>query len=246
MTTALTHPLSRALHDAALGQFPPAGETTIEVGPAPGGPCDAVAFFSDRVVVAADLDPDWVRETYHRTVGQVRHDVSGGLGFFCAAITRSLGMPPTLGSVLSVAPYRPALLPGRLEVGGEVDAEWMAYHHDVRVYQYRAQGVDGTIAIGRGPGERWDVTLFIARSEGPRGNGARQLLTAAKTLVPERGPLFGMTPIHRMEILRRGLRAEFSPICTEFLLLTRPDRATLGTAEVPAQRPDPTDKWRRG
>lgn len=245
MTTTVTHPLSRALHEAALGHFPPSGRTTIEVGPALTGPCDAVAFFSHRVVVAADLDADWVHDTYQRTVRETTYDVSGGHGFFLAAVTRALGMPPTLADVLSVAPYRPAILPGTLEPGGEVDAEWMAYHHDVRIFRYRSQAVDGTIAIGRGPGGRWDVHLFIARSEGPRGNGPRQLLTAAKTLVPERGPLFGMSPLHHMEILRRGLRAEFMPVCTEYLLLTRPQLASRGRAEVPPSRPDPNDKWSR-
>jgi hypothetical protein len=245
MTTALRHPLSRAIHEAALGRFPAAEETTVEVGPALSGPCDSLALFSGQVVVAAGLDPDWVRETYQRTVGQVRYDRSAGLGAFVAEVTRALDGPPTLAAVLAVAPYRPALLPGTLEPGGEVDADWMAYHNDVRVFQYRSSAVEGTIAIGRGPGERWDVHLFIARSDGQRGNGARQLLSAAKTMVPDRGHLFGMAPLHRPEILRRALRSDFLPICTEILFLTRPDRASRTKAEVPPARPDPNDKWSR-
>jgi hypothetical protein len=246
MTPTLAHPLSRALHEAALGRFPSSADTAVEVGQAwATGPCDAVSFFTHRVVVTADLDADWVQDTYDRSVRQGRHDVSGGHGRFLAAITRELGMPPTLANLLSVTRHRPAFHPGSIEAGGEVDAEWMAYHHDVRIFRYRSEVVDGTIALGRGPGDRWDVQPSITRHDATRGNGARELLTAAKTLVPERAPLFGMSPLHRMEILRRGLRAEFTPVCTEVLLLTRPQLASRGRAEVPSSRTDPDDKWSR-
>jgi hypothetical protein len=237
MTTAVEHPLSRALRQAALGQFPDTGDVSFAVSPALSGPCDAVAFFTDHVVVAADVDEDWVRRAYHETADGPPVDVSGRLGTFVAALAQRLGHPPTLASLLAVAPYRPAILPGKIQPGGEVDAQWMAYHSEVRTYQYRSQAVEGTIALGRGPGERWDVQLFIARSEGPRSNGARQLLTAAKTLVPERTHLFGMVPLNHLEVLRRGLHSEFAPVCTEVLFLTRPDRATQVPAELPPEHP---------
>lgn len=245
MTTALEHPLSRAIHDAALGQFPDAGHTPVEVGGPLTGPCDAVAFFSDHIVVAADVDPDWVAEKYQHTLDRDPYDLSGRLGAFLAELTHRLGDPPTMANVLAVAPYRPARFSGTLEPGGEVDGEWMAYHSDVRAFGYRSPAVEGTIAIGRGPGERWDVQPFITHEQGQRGNAIRQLLTAAKTLVPDRGPLFGVAPLHHLERLRRALHSGFEPICTELLFLTRPDRASRTRADVPPTRPESTEKWRR-
>jgi hypothetical protein len=241
MTTAFDHPLARALRDAAHGRFPPT-DGKAEVGPAPPGPCDSVAFFSDHLVVAADVDQDWVREQYERLLNRPPHDPTGGLSGFFSAFSERLGNPPTMAVLLSVAPYRPAFLPGKIEPGGEVDAEWTAYRHDIRTFQYSSAAVEGTIAIGRGPAERWEVQLLIRRAEERGGNAARQMLTAAKTLVPDCGLLFGPTPLHDLQVLRRGLRAEFLPICTEMFFLTRPHESGTG-GEWAAPKP-PTESVR--
>lgn len=234
MTTALDHPLSRVLGDAAHGRFPPT-DGKVEVGPAPPGPCDSVTFFSDHLVVAADVDQEWVQEQYDRHANRPPDDPSGGMHELFAAFAERLGNPSTMALLLSVAPYKPAFLPGTISSpGGEVNAEWTAYRHDIRTFRYRSPAIEGTIAIGRGPGERWEVDFLVDQAEGARGNASRQMLTAARTLVPDRAPLFGPSPLHDLQILRRGLRSEFLPICAEFLFLTRPhESGTTGHWDPP-------------
>jgi hypothetical protein len=113
-------------------------------------------------------------------------------------------------------------LHGRLEAGGEPDPDWAAYHTEVQCHRYRGAGTSGVIAIGRGPGNRWDVHLRVDESGGAGGKAAQELLIAAKTIVPDRGLLFGSAPLHDPRLLRIGLSAGFRPVCTEVLFLTRP------------------------
>lgn len=219
MSVALDHPLTRTLLDAAHGEFPPPDGVATSVGVLP-GPCDAVAFFAQHVMVAADVGQDWVDEHLAGRIGVESTDPSGGLGGFLGALHQKLGGPPLYASLLTSAPHRPGYLHGKVEPGDEPEPGWAAYRTDVQCYRYRGLGASGAFAIGRGPGDRWDVHIRV--DEGSGGRVGRELLSAAKTVIPERGTLFGSAPLHDARVLRTLLASGFQPICTEVLLLTRP------------------------
>jgi hypothetical protein len=219
MSVVLDHPLARTLDEAAHGDFPAADGVVASVGALP-GPCDAVAFFADHVLVAAAVEQDWVDGHLAERPAVGSTDPSGGLGLFLAALSERLGRPPMYASLLTSAPHRSGYLHGRVEPGGEPEPGWAAYRTDVRCYRYRGLGASGAFAIGRGPGDRWDVHIRV--DEGSGGRVGRELLSAAKTVIPERGMLFGSAPLHDARVLRTLLASGFQPICTEVLLLTRP------------------------
>jgi hypothetical protein len=220
MTTALDHPLATALYEAAHGRFPKPDRRAVAAGPV-AGPCDSVAFFADHVVVAADVSDSWVSEHFDGQMHRAE-DPSSGFAAFLGALAERLGNPPISANLLTASPYRMEYLHGTLEPGGEADPGWAAYHTEVQCRHYRGAGTSGVIAIGRGPGHRWDVHLRIEESAGGGSGAAQELLTAAKTIVPNRGLLFGSAPLHDPRLLRIGLSAGFRPVCTEVLFLTRP------------------------
>ena len=118
MTTLVAdHPFVNALRDAALGRFPECDRCTEVAGALP-GPCDAVAFFAGRTIVAADVEPDWVSAQAAHQIGSDAEDPSTGLVSFLTAMRQRLGNPPTYSSVVTVAHHRAAILRGEL---AEVD-----------------------------------------------------------------------------------------------------------------------------
>lgn len=219
MRTAVAHPLVRSLHDAALGAFP-AEDRAVEVGPPLPGPCDAVLFFAGHVVVGADVDEDWVMEALGPHLDREPNDPSTGLGTFLGALAQRLGNPPMYASILTVAQHKAAYLPGKLERGGELRPGWADYRTEVETYRYASASAAGTVAIARGPGGRHDV--YLAADGGATSRTGRELLAAARTLVPPDEALFGSARIDDARSLRAGLASGFEPICAEVLFLTRP------------------------
>lgn len=185
------------------------------------GPCDSVSFFARHVMVAADVDQAWVDEHYVDDPGLGGADPSTGPARFLAALAHRLGDPPAYASTLLAAPPKTGYLHGRITEGGEPDESWRQYRTDVRCYRYSSPGAEGAFALGRGPGGRWEV--FFRVDEGPGGRVGRELLAAAKTVVPDKGVLYGSTPLHDPRVIRIAIASGFLPICTEVLFLTRPN-----------------------
>lgn len=219
MTTSVTHPLARTLVDAALGQFP-APDRRAEVVSPPPGPADAVAIYNDHVVVAADVDEGWVNEQLQPHWSSPAQDPSGGMTRFIEALARHLGNPPMYASIVTVGPYKASYLRGEISEGGRVDPGWAAYHSDIRTYRYTSHNVTASIGFGWGTGGRWD--LYLEVEDGKPGDHARELLVAAKSVVPDEGLLFGSAPLHDPRALRMAVSSGFQPVCTEVLFLTRP------------------------
>lgn len=221
MTTTLEHPLHRIQRDAGIGHFPPA-DRRAEVGPPLPGPCDAMSVFTQHIVVAAEVTEDWVYDKLAHQLDRPENDPSTGLGIFVGALAGRLGNPPMTAALLQVAPYQPAFIHGKITTGGQADPTWAAYRTDVRCYHYRSKGVNGLFALGQGPGGRWDVYIRVEETTGAGSHASRELLIAAKTLVPDRELLFASAPLHDPRVLRAYLGSGFLPICTEVLFLTRP------------------------
>lgn len=219
MTTATDHALNAALSEAARGVFPPADGRAVAVG-ALDGPCDMAAFFAHHVIVAADVEQHWLDDHFVDQGGLGGADPSTGLGRLVGALANRLGNPPTYASLMMAAPPRSAYLNGKIEEGGEPDAGWAAYRTEIRCFRYSSPGAAGAFAVGRGPGGRWDV--FFRVDEGPGGRVGRELLGAAKTVIPTGATLFGATPLHDPRVIRIAIASGFQPICTEVLFLTRP------------------------
>lgn len=224
MTTAVDHPFSRILRNAALGSFPEPSRTAEAVGALP-GPCDAVAFLPGHTVVAADVDEQWLYDNLSYQKDRRPEDPSTGLGLFLAALRERLGGPPMYASVLTVAPHRAALLRGTLREHDEAaEPGWASYRRDVHCHRYEGGSTQGHIDVGRGPGDRLDVFVQVDSSVQGGGGPSRELLAAALTMVPAGEQLFGSAPVHDTRALRTMLAGGFTPICTEVLFLTRPGR----------------------
>lgn len=219
----MTHPFVRRIQDATRGEFSDVdGDGVVEVGPPLDGPCDAVAFFPGRIVVAADVDEAWAAEQLARQGDRRPDDPSTGLGHFVAALAERLGNPPTYASVLTAAPHRAAMVQGKFKRRGEPDPGWAAYRTGISSYHYDSPSVTGRVDVGRGPADRWEMYVRVDREARGGGGGSRQLLTAALTLVPKGEELYGAAPVHDIRALRTMLAGGFRPICTEVLFLTRP------------------------
>lgn len=222
MTTATDHPFTRVLVDAASGSFPDYDRTVEVVGSLP-GPCDAVAFLPGHTVVAADVSQRWLDEQGEDHRNRPLTDRSTGLAMGLAALREELGNPHTYVSVVAAAPYRAAMLRGRVHRHeGRANQAWAAYRTEVESHIYEGVGTRGRIDLGRGPGGRMDIFVQVDSSHQTGGSASRDLLVTAKTLIPPGERLFASAPVHDIRALRTMLAGGFTPICTEVLFLTRP------------------------
>lgn len=224
------HPLTRLLRGAARRCLPPA-DGTVEVCPAPPGPCDAAVVFTGYSMVAADVPEDWVRE-------HVAHGRSGDGGLhgavsahFLEALADRLGVPTPGVNVLLAAPKPPQAGPrAAVRPSDRIRNDWAVYRSDVVCYTDR-EGT-GVITIGRGPGGRLDLSIDLEGAERPWLRGStvvqgRELIEAARTIAA--GDLFASVPAYDAAALRTYLCGGFRAIGAEALFLTRP-----------APRPTPT------
>lgn len=222
MTLAIEHPLAVLLDDAAAGLFPEVNGR-IDVFAAPSGLCDVVIAFSGHAVVAGNVAPAWVcQHVQQGWFGEHEHHPVLA-PHFLAALAERLGSPPAGVSMLLAAAPIGAERVGELEPGEYEPPSWADYRTDVRNFHYRGYSGSGSISIGRGPAGRWDVWIGHAGANGRRSATVRgrELLAAAKTLVPARVPLFASVPIHSARSIRMSLAAGFRPLGAEVLFCTR-------------------------
>lgn len=216
-----THPLAVVQADAAAGRDDPDAPAVLVLPPPP-GPCDVVLLLRGRVVVAADLDADWVHERAAASREHTPVDAVGGWGSFVAAVAGRLGDPPVQAGLLAVASHRAPMLRGGLTLGGDADPGWAPYRRRVNTYRYRSTSTEGHIDSGLGPAGRTEVypRLRISRNSGSAAG--REVVAAARSLAPDVQHVFGTAPLHDVAAVRVLLDAAFTPIGTEALLLTRP------------------------
>jgi hypothetical protein len=216
-STTAEHPLTPLLRAAARRALPPV-DPTIAVCPAPPGPCAVAVALGGLSVVAADVPRAWVCERAPTGPGAV---VSPHL---VEALATRLGVPTPPIHLLLAARKPPQAGPrAALRPGGPVSAAWAAHRTDVVAYT-DAQG--SVIAVGRGPGGRWDLSVELEGADRPWLRAStvvqgRELLEAARTIAP--GDLFASVPAHDATSLRTYLCGGFRAIGAEALFLTRPD-----------------------
>jgi GNAT superfamily N-acetyltransferase len=203
--------LAAILADAAAGR-PPAPDGGVTVLPqAAGGAKAGVVGFTAHHVVAADVEPDWVRAVL--PPGSLSAPMSAR---FLAALADRVGAEPGAYDTVLVGPPDPVPLPGLIAVSG-ADSERLRRAERYRV-DVRAWTVAGAIlVVGRGLAGRWEVSLEVEPANRGRGLG-RILVAAAPGLVPPGEPLWAQVSPANVASLRMFLAAGYRPVAAEVLL----------------------------
>lgn len=221
MTTAIDHRLITLL-TAAARHIPAGSAGGVEVVGRPPGVCSAVVALAGHAVIAADVSEGWVRR-YLPAGSADEHEYHPALSsHFLAALSEQLGVPPAGLSVLLAAAGPLAAPAGQLTPVTDDPLDWSEFRVDVHSYRYRGCTGSGSISVGRGPAGRWDARIDLDRShqrssEVVRG---RELLRAARALIPAGAPLFVSVPVHAGRSLRTAMSAGFEPLGAEVLFPT--------------------------
>jgi GNAT superfamily N-acetyltransferase len=206
--------VARILRDAADGRPPPA-DGRVTVVPQPPGPVAGVLAFAAHHVVAADVDPAWVRARLPDG------DLSAPVGSaFVGELTERLGVGPDNLDVVFAGhgTGRGAgdlLEPAPLDLDHPRVARSAAYRTDVRVHT--TTGAEGLLIVARGLALRWEAAFEVDEAARGRGLG-RALVSSALDLVPEGEPLFVAVAPGNVPSLRAVLATgRFTPIGAEIL-----------------------------
>lgn len=208
----MSHPLAATLHEAARGRFPPA-DGALEVLPAPPGPSMAVVAFTAHHVVAADVEPEWVRA---QLPGD---DLGAPMGArFLVALGERIGRQAGSLDVVLAAPG----------LGGEpelVEVAGADHPRVLRAHRYRSgvrvfEAADGAAVVVRGQGFAGRTEVAVEVEPAARGGrlGVKALLEARR-LIGEDAVVFAQVAPGNAASLRAFLRAGFEPIGCEVLFL---------------------------
>jgi GNAT superfamily N-acetyltransferase len=204
--------LAELLLHVEHGEYPPT-DPWLSVLPAPSADTAAVLGFTGHVVVAADLDPAWVRDQlpgddlsaplnppFLRACEQkLGRRVNNIDGLFLAA---PLAGPPPVALAEDPALDHPRVRRAR------------RYRPEVRVWTTGG----GVLVIGRGVAGRWEAAIEV--DPGHRGRGlGRALARAARHLVPEGRPIWAQVAPGNAASARAFLAAGYRPVGAEALLV---------------------------
>jgi len=209
--------LAGLLDRLAAGETPPA-DASVTTVPAPALPDGRrvpalVVGGTAWHVVAADVDPDWVR-------AQVAADpLAAPLGArFLTALADRVGVEPGVVDAVLVAPPAP-VAPGLQLVQvdpGEHPRVQRALRHRCDVRVWATPDASALVALGRGVCGRWEVSLEIDPSVRGRGLGTG-LAAAAPALAPGGAPLWAQVAPANVASLRSFLAAGWRPAGAEVL-----------------------------
>ena len=170
--------------------------------------------FTGHHAVATDVPEPWIR-------GRLDPDDLGSptkAGFLDALGRKVGGRPGSLDVVLvasAVSTGSSALQ--RVEPTRHPRAERaLQYRTDVRVYE-RDDGA-GVLILGRGLAGRWEAAIEVDPRYAGRGIG-RELCRAARSLCPDREPVWAQVAAGNAASLRTVLAAGFVPVGSEVLFV---------------------------
>jgi GNAT superfamily N-acetyltransferase len=203
-------PLSDLLVRIEQGERLPA-DPWLSMVPPDGHP--AVLSFPGHVVIAADLDPAWVRSRLPDD------DLSAPLNPpFLHACERQLGLRTNNLDGLYLAPPRTGPLPLELRQVADLDHPRVhraqRYRSEVRIFTTAG----GVLVVGRGVAGRWEVSIEIDPAHRGRGLG-RTLAAAARHLATAARPLWAQVAPGNAASVRAFLAAGYRPVGAEALLV---------------------------
>ena len=167
--------------------------------------------FTGRHVVAADVEPGWVRSVL--PAGSLSAPLSAR---FLTALADRVGAEPGALDVVLLAPPAGGPPPELRAAGG------VGHPRRSRAERYRtgvrAYAVEGALLVlGRGLAGRWEVSLEVDPAYRDRRLG-RRLLAAAPALVPPGEPLWAQVAPANVASPRAFLAAGYRPAGAEVLL----------------------------
>ena len=184
----------------------------LELVPAPAPGTAAVSSFPAYIVVAADVDRDWLTGQfpdmdYAAPSGpQFLYALENRLGLHAGALDVTLLAPPL--------PGEPALALNPVTASDHPRVERAhRYRDEMRVWTTE----HGVLIVGRGLAGRWETAVEV--DERSRGTGhGRALATAARHLVPDGRPVWAQVAPGNAASLRAFLAAGYVPVGSEVIL----------------------------
>jgi GNAT superfamily N-acetyltransferase len=206
------------LSAVATGRFPPA-DGRVRVVPQPSLRDAGVLSLTAHAVIFTDADPDWV--TSLLPAGDLAAPLSPPfLQALCRATNRRAGSVDLLCLAQPLAREPAIAVTPCTDLAHPRISRALKYRDDVMAWQ--ADG--GVVLLGRGVAGRWEAAVEVDPEHRGRGLG-RQLVTAARHLVPGKSPLWAQIAPGNAASVRAFLAAGFTPVGAEVLL-------------APANRPD--------
>jgi len=203
--------LTDLLDAVERGEFPPA-DAGVTVVPQPSARAAAVVAFTAHIVVAADVDPAWIRELL--PPGELSEAFTPP---FLSALADKLGRRVNAIDMLVLAPP----IPGAADLSlSATDSDHprvrraRRYRDDISIWQ--ADG--GVIVLGRGLGGRWEAAIEVDADRRNHGLG-RELARAARHLVPDGRPVWAQIAPGNAASVRAFLAAGYAPVGMEALLV---------------------------
>ena len=208
--------LAALFQDAGRGVFPPTNGA-VTVLRQPGSGEAAVLAFTGHIVIAADLEPEWVTQVLPTA------DLSDYLNPpFLAALSERLSRRV---NCVDIVGYGPALTgPPPLPLTEIVDRSHprvrraQRYRTDVRVWA----AVGGIVVLGRGLAGRLEVAFEVDPAHRARGLG-RALARSARHLVgqwhPDDAGVWAQVAPGNAASVRTVLAAGYQPVGSEALLV---------------------------
>jgi hypothetical protein len=199
--------------DAALAGHPPLPDGLVAVVGRPLGAKAAIVAFTGHHVVAADVPPDWVAGLCPPG------DLAAPMGpRFVSALAERLRVEAgTQDAVLVARGSAESPLPLVTASAAETRQALMDAPNPRRdCRMWRTTDGSGTVILGRGLEDRWEVAIEVAPALRGRGLG-RALALAARSLVgPDEHVIAQIAP-GNVASLRAALGAGYTPLAAEIL-----------------------------
>lgn len=211
-------PVARILAEVVAGRPPPV-DGGVTVVPQPPGPVAGVLAFCGHHVVAADVDPDWVRARLPD--GDLSAPVSA---VFLEALSVEIDRTYDNLDMVLVAPHAPGPPPLDLvEQQPDPDhprvARSLQFRSDARTWTTPDDA--GLLVVARGLAGRWEAAFEVDGAAQGHGLG-RALVTAARHLVPAGEVVYVQVAPGNVASLRAVLAAgAFTPIGAEVMFAPR-------------------------